>query len=77
MPICLPGEREPRLKRCVLIRAQFLVEIGYLQVFLCIRNHVQHDRPAAVNTRLNAVKEASAAAGKFQLLCPSRYSESP
>ena len=50
MPICLPSEREPRLKRCVLIGAQLLVEIGYLQVFLCIRDHAQQDRPAAVNT---------------------------
>ena len=49
MPFGLPGERDPAFNRCVLIRAQLLVEIGYLQVLLCGGNHAQQDRPTAVN----------------------------
>ena len=50
MPFRLPGERDPPFNRCVIIRAQLLVKIGYLQVLLCIRNHAEQDRPTAVNT---------------------------
>ena len=49
MPIGLPGESNPCFNRCVLIRAQLLVEIGYLPVLLCVGNHAQHDGPTAVN----------------------------
>jgi hypothetical protein len=43
------GRTRSSIHRCVLIRAQLLVEIGYLQVLLCGGNHAQHDRPIAVN----------------------------